>query len=41
MINAVNEVTRKNAESMLLAKHIQRIVNTYQQNSELDASQEL
>lgn len=36
MINAVNEVTRKNAESMLLAEHIQRIVNAYQQNSELD-----
>ena len=36
MINAVNEVTRKNAESMLLAEHIQRIVNAYQQNRELD-----
>lgn len=36
MINAVNEVTRKNAESMLLAEHIQRIVNAYQKNSELD-----
>ena len=36
MINAVNEVTRKNAESILLAEHIQRIVNAYQQNRELD-----
>ena len=36
MINAVNEVTRKNAESMLLAEHIQKIVNAYQQNRELD-----
>ena len=36
MINAVNEVTRKNAESMLLAEHIQGIVNAYQQNRELD-----
>lgn len=37
IINAVNEVTRKNAESMLLAEHIQKIVNAYQQNRELDS----
>lgn len=36
MINAVNEVTRKNAESTLLAEHIQKIVNVYQQNKELN-----
>lgn len=36
MINAVNEVVRKNAESMLLAEHIQKNVNAYLQNRELD-----
>ncbi len=36
MINAVNEVNRKNAESMLLEGHIQKIVNAYQHNKELD-----
>ena len=36
MMNAVNEVARKNAESMLLTEHIQKIVNTYHQNKEID-----
>lgn len=36
MINAVNEVARKNAESMLLTEHIQMIVNAYHQNKEIN-----
>ena len=36
------KLQEKNAESMLLAEHIQKIVNAYQQNiRELMASQEL
>lgn len=36
MINAVNEVVRKNAESLLLPKHIEKIANAYHQTIEIN-----
>ena len=36
MINAVNEVVRKNGESMLLADHIEKISKVYQVKEDID-----
>ncbi|MCQ2084152.1 MAG: type I restriction-modification system subunit M [Bacteroidaceae bacterium] len=36
MINAVNEVQRKNGESMLLPEHIQRITDVYRNKREIE-----
>lgn len=41
MINAINDVVRQNAESMLLPEHIEKISKTYQSNAEIDGYSKL